>query len=524
MTGKRNLWLVACSLWTAAALAQQPGPHAIRVERMRADIGFLSSDVLEGRRSLERGAEVAVQFIAAEFAKAGLKPAAGDSFIQPVPVIEYRLKPDGRKLAVRIEGRTRQLEAGKDFSGTFHQNVKVNAPVVFAGYGITAPEFGYDDYAGLDAQGKIVFVFDHEPQETDPSSVFHGLGNTIHSSPQAKILNAQRHGAVAVLTVAEPNRKHPSALERMARVPGGRQRAASPASQVLADSERRIPSFSVSDAVAADLLATTGRKPGEIQAAIDASLKPASQALPGVSVEMEVEVGESRRAATANVVGVLEGSDPKLREETIVFGAHYDHLGMRGSSVLPGADDDASGTAAIIELARVFAAATERPRRTLVFVAFGAEEAGLLGSYYYAMRPAQPLEKTRGVFSLDMIGRDEQPSPQTQGLIEIADDTSNEVNFIGLKSSPGLRPVIEAANREVGLRLNHKWDDDAALSVMWRSDHYPFLLKGVPAVWVFNGFTPDYHQPTDTIDKLNFAKMEKIVRLVYLAGRALAQQ
>ena len=523
MTRKRSLWLVACSLWTAAALAQGVGPYAISVERMRADIAFLSSKPLEGRKSLERGSEVAVQFVAAEFAKAGLRPAIGDSYIQEVPVLEYRVKPEGRRLAVRADGRARRLEYGKDFTGSFSQNVKVSGAVVFAGFGITAPEFGYDDYAGLDAHGKIVFMFDHEPQETDPRSVFHGLGNTIHASPQAKILNAQRHGAVAVLTVAEPNRKHPSSLERMARVPGGRQRATSPSSQALAESERRIPSFSVSDAIAADLLAVTGKKPGELQAAIDATLKPASQALPAVSAEMQIEIAESRRAATANVVGVLEGSDPNLREETVVFGAHYDHLGVRGGQVLPGADDDASGTAAVIELARVFASATERPRRTLVFVAFGAEEAGLFGSYYYAMRPARPLEKARAVFSLDMIGRDEKPSAQTKGLIEIAEDTSNEVNFIGLKSSPALRPLLENANREIGLRLNYKWDDDAALSIMWRSDHYPFLLKGVPAVWVFNGFTPDYHQAADTIDKLNFPKMEKIVRLVYLAGRAVAQ-
>lgn len=516
-------WLTAVGVCAAAVLAPGQGPQAIRVERMRADIAFLSSSPLEGRRSLERGSEVAIQFVAAEFAKIGLKPAFGESFVQEVPVIEYRLKPDGRRLRVRIGKSTRPLERNKDFTGSHFESVKVSAPVVFAGYGITAPEFGYDDYAGLDARGKIVLIFDHEPQETDPRSVFHGRGNTIHSSPYLKVLNAQRHGAVGVLTVAEPLRKHPSSLERMARVPGGRERAASAAAQVLADSERRIPVFSVSDAVAAELLAVTGKKPAELQAAIDGALKPASQALPGVSAEMEVELAESHRASTANVVGLLGGTDPKLREEAVVFGGHYDHLGRRGGQVLPGADDDASGTAAVIELARVFASATERPGRTLVFVAFGAEEAGLLGSYYYAMRPARPLEKTRAVFSLDMIGRDEKPSAQTAGLMEIAADTSNEVNFIGLKASPSLRPVIETANREVGLQLNHKWDDDAALNIMFRSDHFPFLAKGVPAVWVFSGFTPDYHQPGDTIDKLNFVKMEKIVRLVYLAGRALAQ-
>jgi hypothetical protein len=391
-------------LW-AAALGQT-GADRIRVDRLRADIAFLASAPLEGRRSLERGSEVAIQFVAAEFAKAGLKPAAGQSYLQEFPVVEYRLKPDGRRLKMTVGGRERE-------------------------------------------------------------------------------------------------------------------RASGPSSQALAESDRRIPAITVSDAVAAELLPPTGKKPGELQARIDASLRPASEALAGASVEMAIEVAESRRATSANVVGVLERSDPKLRGQAVLFTAHYDHLGIRDGKVLPGADDDASGTAAVIELARVFAQDPERTKRTLVFIAFGGEEAGLLGSYYYA---AHPLAATRAVINLDMIGRDEKPSTQTNGLIEIAADTSNELNFIGLKSSPGLRAVLERANRGVGLRLSYKWDDDAALNVLWRGDQFPFLLKGVPAVWLFNGFQPDYHTPSDTIDKLNFTKMVKIVRLAYLAGRALANQ
>jgi Zn-dependent M28 family amino/carboxypeptidase len=128
------------------------------------------------------------------------------------------------------------------------------------------------------------------------------------------------------------------------------------------------------------------------------------------------------------------------------------------------------------------------------------------------------------VVNLDMIGRDERPSKQTEGLIRIAEDTSNELNLIGLKNQPKLRALIERENRQAGLRLNDKWEDDAALSVLWRCDHFPFMLHEVPAVWLFNGFTPDYHQPTDTVEKLNFAKMRKIVRLAYRVGRALADQ
>jgi hypothetical protein len=508
-------------LWAVVAVAQRGGPEGIRVERMRADVTFLSSSPLAGRKALERGSDVAVQFIAAEFAKAGLKPGNGDSYLQEFPLIEYRSKARG--LSLERGGKKQEYQSGRDFTGSFPRNVTAAGALVFAGYGITAPEFGYDDYAGLDVQGKVVLIFDHEPQENDPKSVFSGLGNTRYASPQYKLLNAQRHGAVGVLTAAEPNRKHPSSLERMARVPGGRERAVSPAAQALAESDRRIPVFSVSDAVLAELLAPSGKKPGELQSAIDGKLKPVSCALADTRVELRVQSEEVRRAATANVVGLLEGRDPKLRGETVLFTAHYDHLGMRGDQVLPGADDNASGTAGLLELARVFAQEARRAKRSLLFVAFGAEEPGLLGSYYYTAHPLRPLGTTLAVINMDMIGRDERPSKQTEGLIEIAADTSNELNLIGLRSQPKLRALIGQQNRQVGLRLNDKWEDDAALSVLWRCDHFPFILADVPAVWLFNGFTPDYHQPTDTVEKLDFAKMQKIVRLAYRVGRAVAE-
>ena len=196
-------WLIA----VAPAFSQ-----SIDANRMRADLQFLSSDALEGRLSLKRGSEVAIQWVASEFAKAGLKPAAGDSFLQQLELIEFRV--DRNESCIIIGSRRETV------TSLFPNDVTVQAPVVFAGFGITAPEFGYDDYAGLDARGKIALVFDHEPQEDDPRSVFNGTGNTRHASSRVKILNAQRHGAVAVLLMNEPNRKHPTSAERSARIPG----------------------------------------------------------------------------------------------------------------------------------------------------------------------------------------------------------------------------------------------------------------------------------------------------------------
>ncbi len=506
-----------CALLCLAAATALAQP--VRVDRLRADIAYLSSDALKGRRALEPGSDAAARFVAAEFAEAGLKPARGGSFLQEFELIEYRPDPRATRLIVEQNGNKQSYEYGSDFTGSFPRKVTASGPLLFAGYGITAPEFGYDDYAGIDARGAIVLVFEYEPRAHDASSPFNGAGNTRHASARQKLLNAQQHGAAGVLIMPAPNRKRPSTLGRRS---GGRKPSAGPRIQALAGSDVRIPVFTISPQLAETLLAPAGRKPAELQAEIDAKLRPVRLDLRGSRAEMRAENAGSRRGLTANVIGMLEGSDPKLREETVIFGSHYDHLGVRDGKVLPGADDNASGTAAVIELARAFRDSGDRPKRTLLFVSFGAEEAMLLGSYYYAAHPPRPLESTRAVINLDMIGRNEAPSAQTEGLIEIAADTSNEMNLVGSFYSPDLRAVVERENRHTGLRLSYKWDADGTLNLLWRCDHFPFLMRGVPAVWFFNGFQPDYHQPGDTVDKLNFVKMERIVRLAYRAGLALA--
>lgn len=489
----------------------------IRQTRLKADLTFLASEALEGRLSLARGSEVAVQFIAAEFAKAGLKPVAGDSYLQPVALIEFRPALRESRLLLHRGGKTQSYESGSGVFGSFPSDVTVKASVVFAGYGITAPEYGYDDYAGLDVHGKAVLVLDHEPQETDSKSIFNGVGNTRHANQRSKVLNAQRHGAIAVLVMAEPNRKHPSNQERLARIQPAAQRARLP-QQALVDSEVIIPSVSVSDTLAAELLATSGKRPADLQASIDSTLKSAGLALPDTLVELRLANQERRRGVSYNVAGLLEGSDPVLKHETIIYSGHYDHDGVRDGRVYPGADDNASGTVGVIELARAYAAAGSRPRRSILFVVFAAEERGLLGSYYYAAHPLRPLDATRAVINFDMIGRNEAASTQTDGLMQIDADTSNELNFTGSVYSPEYRAAIERNNAKVGLKLNYKWEKDAALNLFQRSDQFPFLLRDVPAVWWFTGFHPDYHQPSDSVEKINFVKMEKILRLAYLTG------
>jgi hypothetical protein len=519
--------LLLCCLLLHAAWARSPLSEA----RMRADLDYLASNELRGRLSMQTGADVAARFIAAEFEKAGLNPGNGRSFFQEFSLVAYQ-PGKGARLRFRHAETTQELGFGIDFSANIPRQVSVKAPLVFAGYGITAPEYAYDDYASLDVHGKIVLIFDHEPQETDARSVFNGTGHTRHAGRWLKTFNAQKHGAAGVLVAGEPLRKHRGPLDAAARAAtsaktalpgrtGQPSRRISAPTQALEDSEIRIPAFSISDAAVSKLLASSGKAPADLQKSIDAQLKPASFPVPDVVVEMRAGGGNQTRGRSFNVVGAIAGADPASRDQTVLVCAHYDHLGTRNGTVYPGANDNGSGAAALLELARAFQQAVPRPKRAILFVAFGSEEEGLLGSYYYVAHPLRPLAGT-AVVNLDMIGRDEAHIPQSEGVLDIPADTSNEVNLVGAFYSPELRQVIGQQNGTVGLTISEKFDRDHALNALFRCDHLPFLLHDVPAVWLFGGFHPGYHEPSDTVDRLNFAKLMKIAKLAYLTTGALA--
>lgn len=490
----------------------------IQAAKLRADLTFLASDALEGRMSLARGSEVAIQWIASEFAKAGLKPLAGDSYLQPVPLVEYKMDRTRTVLTLHTPAGARAFSA-QDLTGSYPNDGRYSGGVVFAGFGITAPELNYDDYQGLDARGKIVVAFNHEPQEDDEKSIFNGKGSTRYANARAKMFNALRHGAAALLIVPDPN--HKPGRER-GTLDGPDPTAAAlrtPRPIQSIDGEESIPTFTVTSKVSDALFAAAGRNARDVQSALDATLKPAPFAFPGADAELRVVTSELRRGVSYNVAGLVEGSDPALQAETILYSAHYDHDGLRiDGKIYHGADDNGSGTVGIVALAHAFSKNPVKPKRSIALVVFAAEERGLLGAYYYAEHPLRPLNTTRAQLNFDMIGRDEKDSNQTRGLIDIAPDTTNEVNIVGARYSPDYRAAVERANEFTGLRLSYKWDDDTVLSVLFRSDQYPMLMHNVPALWWFTGFHPDYHQIGDTADRIDYPKMEKILRLAYLTG------
>src|ERR1700730_1070624 len=311
-----------CAGWGMAqeAVRRQlmAGFDTIKEDGLRADLTFFASDALQGRMSLQNGDGVAIAWIASEFAKAGLKPGNEGSYLQAVPLVEYRGDRAESYVALKRAGIEKQWKF-PDASGAYRADVDVTGDVVFAGFGITAPELGYDDYKGTDVHGKIVLIFDHEPQETNAASIFNGTGNTRYATTRVKVLNAQAHGAVGVLVVGEPNRKHPSNQERMARLGGSATRAVPIPLQAIVDDALHTPVAVISDAVAAELLNGAGANPAELQAAIDRDLKPQSRVLADTQVTLHCRnvSGSVVTGTSYNVVGLLEGNDPTLGAETI---------------------------------------------------------------------------------------------------------------------------------------------------------------------------------------------------------------
>ncbi len=494
-----------------------PGYNAIQEATLKANLAFLASDGMQGRLSLQPGDDAAAEWIASEFTKAGLKPAADGSYFQPVPLIEYRNDRAQSSVALTRGGAEKRWKFPEAY-GTFSKDVEVKGDVVFAGFGITAPELSYDDYKGIDVTGKIVLIFDHEPQETDAKSIFNGTGNTRYATTRVKVQTAQAHGAIGVLIVAEPNRKHPSNQERMARIGGSATRTTPIPSQALADDALHTPSAVISDAIAKELFANAGMTPSEAQTKIDQDLTTQSRVLPDTQITIHLKNLFIHEGTTENVVGLLEGSDPALKQETILISAHHDHDGASGKEIWHGADDNGSGTVGVVELAHAFAANPTRPKRSILFVVFAAEERGLLGAYYMAAHPLRALAGTKAMINFDMIGRNETPSEQTKGLIEVPADTTNRLNLIGGTYSPEYRHIVEQENKYVGLVLDDRFDHESALNVFFRSDQFPFVLHDIPAFWWFTGFHPDYHHTTDTYERINYVKMAKILRLAYLTA------
>jgi hypothetical protein len=454
-----------------------------REQRLRRDVARLAQDEWEGRRAGEPGARLAAAWLAEEFQGIGLEPMLpGASHRQRFSFISGAELGPGNRLSVG----GRAYAASRDFRPlAFSAAGSYTGGVVFAGYGIHAPARGRDDYAGIDVRGRAVLALRYAPAWGGLESPWQA-----EASLRRKAERARERGAAALLIVTGPRTR-------------GVGDVLIPFQTDAALGDVGIPVASLRRRVAEDLLYGTGLDLGEAQKLADRGLPGARRRL-AVPLELATDLVPTR-SSTSNVLGRLPGRVP----ETLVIGAHYDHLGRGGSGALDpsaagevhhGADDNASGTAALLELARSLAGRGARLRRSVVFAAFGAEELGLLGSVHFVERPPLPLSQVVGLLNLDMIGRLEP-----RGLFVQGTDTS-----------PAWPELLEAANREPELRLRLLGGGTGP------SDHASFFHMGVPVLFFFTGIHSDYHRPSDTAERIDATGMSRILSLVEPIALAVA--
>ena len=455
------------------------------------DVKSLTAPAMEGRGDGTRGLTRAASMLEKRYRQLGLQPAGTRSYLQPFSVITGAKLKSHNRLTVENGTQKENLKLDQDFVPfSFSSSGSVSAPVVFAGYGASADEFGYDDYAGIDVKDKIVVVLRYEPAGFADKSGNTGL--TRHAQLITKAINARNHGAKAVILLnGKLGDCEEDLLTRFGSVSGPENTG--------------IVLVQVKNEVADSWFRASGKSLADVQGQINHSSKPQSFAFPGQQrLTINVDI-ETTRATVSNVLAYLPGKT----DEYVIIGAHYDHLG-RGNydslapsqigQIHPGADDNASGTAGVLELARLFAPLKGELQRGILFASFAGEELGLLGSAHWVQAPTLPLDKAVAMLNMDMIGR-------------IKDD---KVYIGGVGTGSTLKPALEQAQAKSNFKIEYSQGGYAA------SDHTSFVTKKIPVLFFFSGLHSDYHKPSDTWDKISPQAAARLVDVVGRTGLQLA--
>ena len=483
------LWIIAG--WaTELPTTAQP---ASATEEITRHVRTLAADEMMGRGVGTPGIDLARDYIAAEFRQSGLLPGGnGQSYLQRLEVVTgVEIKQPS---AARIAG-LEELNLDADWIPLgLSGSGAVGGELVFVGYGITAKEYGYDDYAGIDARGKIVLALRYEPPPTDGHSPFRRPPDASdHAALRTKVANAQRHGALGLILVD----LHPTQDGEDELIPTRRSIGPNQAGMIAVQLRRDLVERRLSAA---------GLSLRELKDRIDREGRPHSLPIPNLKISLQVTLEKTAKPAD-NVVALLPGADPKLKSEYIVVGAHYDHIGFgyfgtRDSSteghVHNGADDNASGTALMLNLAARLARLPQRPARSIAFVAFTGEELGLYGSGHFVNPPPFPLASVKTMINLDMVGR-LRDNRVTVGAGDLAKE---------------LREMVGRSARDLQVEMAPGGG---------RSDHASFQRKQIPALHIFTGTHADYHRPSDDWEKLNIEGIAKVGDMALSLVRQLAE-
>jgi hypothetical protein len=529
--------VLAGSLSAQRATPSSGGPGSIDAVELKQWLSYLASDELEGRQVYTEGLGLAAAYIADHLKDWGVQPG-GDhgSYFQTIKVLGVRSTSQA-SITVEIKGEKRTFKDGD--AVTFPRNMGAKQTIngdqiLFAGYGLQIPSAGIDDYRGVDPKGKIVIYLGPQGPKTLPSGSNRLLG--------ARGRRAVEKGAAAVIGVSSGFGGRGRAAARSAAAagaggtpvaqPAGRGRGGLPDNGDFTTAERYdrpvAPTLTARDEFFEFLFSGSEIKYSELKDKVAKQEPLPAMTLTGAKITIDVEADYAvvRTRQSRNVVGIVAGTDPRLTDTYVTFGAHYDHVGYREGVPLAGspaaedrisngADDDGSGTVALMALARAFAQGP-KPKRSLVFVWHTGEESGLWGSRYNADFPAVPNEKIVAHLNMDMIGRNRNDKPEE----------GNTVYLIGSdRISTELHNLSEDANAKLPtpMKLDYEMNDPADPEALYtRSDHYSYALKGIPIIFYTTGLHKDYHQVTDSVEKIEFPKLVRIAQLVYATGLSLA--
>ncbi len=476
---RRFFLALAALLLTAASTSLQPADPG----RYLNDVKSLASPEMEGRGAGTKGLTRAEHLIKKRYKELGLQPAGVNGYAQAFTVVTgARLKSDNHFSVQSAEGK-KNLKVDQDFVPfSFSSSSEVEGPIVFVGYGASADEFNYDDYAGLEVKDKIVVVLRYEPSGFAKKSGNHGL--TQHSQVITKAINARNHGAKAVVVIN-------------GKLGDGEEDLLTRFGSVSGPEDAGIVFVQVKNAVAESWFQSAGKSLKDVQDQINSTSKPASFAFPeALHASLHIDI-ETTRATVHNVLAWLPGQS----DEYVIVGAHYDHLG-RGNvdslapsqigQIHPGADDNASGTAGVLELARLLVPERGQLKRSILFMNFAGEELGLLGSAAWVKNPTRPLDKAVAMLNMDMIGR-------------IKDD---KVYIGGVGTGSTFKSVLEQAQKDAPFKIEYSAGGYSS------SDHTSFVSKRIPVLFFFSGLHSDYHKPSDTWDKINAPSAARLLDLV----------
>jgi hypothetical protein len=501
-----TLTLAGLCLSFHSATAPMPLPSAeatstISARDLKRHLSFLASTELGGRYTISPSNLIAARYLASELEYYGFRGAASGSFFQKVPLVFRHIDAASSSLTIKHNAAGLSFKFGSDFIEPDAVDMKLGGQLVFAGYGISSPENGYDDYAGIDAKDKIVVIVRGLPSQLKSAKV---------EDAERDEAAARAHGAVGEIAIDRPEFSDMWAEERD-----------KPDDEPSLPPKRRpddFPEVYAGPRLVTAIAELLGQPPSYLHPA-GKTLRP--QQL-DASVQVVVKVNLKPAPPAQNVVGILDGTDPILKNEFVVLSAHYDHLMTRNGQIYRGADDDGSGTVSILEIGQAFA--KERPKRSILVIFHTGEELGLFGSEYNTdYDPVVPLSKLVCDLNIDMVGRSRPPGdadPQDAALTD-----KNSIYIIGAdKLSTELNRISEQTDAETEhFRFDYTYNDESNPErFYYRSDHYNYAKHGIPIIFYFTGVHRDYHQPTDTVDKIDFEKMERIDRMIFATGWRIA--